>query len=393
MLTAIIADDLTGAADTGMQFARAGYRTAVAFRDAEIDLRDLDAAAFDTDSRTIPPGPATKRVAEAVRKVRHSRILYKKIDSTLRGNVAEELAAALEASGRERAIVAPAFPDAGRTTIEGVQLINGVPVNETGMAKDPKTPVVEGHIPTLLSAAFPVGAIGAEDAGDPELVERALEKNRCVVADAGSNSDLDALVRAVPDASKVLWAGSAGLAMALACQHPGPRAGEKFAAPAPVRGVLVVIGSLNAASREQLHRLVVERGAVAVPVAGREGMDEAVKVARAALEDNGCAILHSPERRTPAGTAPMVTLLAQCAARLAREGLFNGLVATGGSTAVAVSRRLGASGIMLDGEVEAGVPVGTLIGRKPYRIATKAGGFGNPDTLVKAVEMLKIGEE
>ena len=85
--------------------------------------------------------------------------------------------------------------------------------------------------------------------------------------------------------------------------------------------------------------------------------------------------------------------LAGATARLAREGLFDGLVLTGGSTAVAVSRRLGASGIRLAGEVEAGVPVGTLIGPKAYTVVTKAGGFGGPDTLVRAVEALLKGDQ
>ena len=393
MEVAVIADDLTGAADTGMQFARASYRTAVAFRDAEINLRDLDAVALDTDSRLTPPGPAAERVAEAVRTVRDARILYKKMDSTLRGNVAAELASALEASGRERAVVAPAFPDAGRTTAGGVQLVNGVPVQETGLRDHPKPPVVEAHVPTLLSGAFQVGALGVEDLGDPGSVGRALEKDRCVVADARGNADLEALVRAVPDPSEVLWAGSAGLAMALAGEYPGPRAGETPAAPAQARGVLVVIGSLSGASREQLRRLVKRRGAVALPVAGRAGVEDAFVAARAALEDGRCVILHSPKDRMPSGDGPAVTLLADVAVRLAGEGLFDALVATGGSTAIAVSRRLGASGMKLDDEVEEGVPVGTLIGPSPYRIVTKAGGFGSPDTLVRAVEMLENGEE
>jgi len=391
---AVIADDLTGAADTGMQFARAGYRTAVAFRGAEMNLSDLDAVAFDTDSRLAPPDSAAERVAEAVRTVRDACILYKKMDSTLRGNAAAELAAALEASGRERAVVAPAFPDAGRTTAGGVQLVHGVPVHETGLRDDPKTPVVEGHVPTLLSEEFAaVGMLDVEDLSDPASVRRTLEKNRCVVADARSNADLEALVRAVPDPSEVLWAGSAGLAMALAGRYPGPRAGETPAASAAARGVLVVIGSLSGASREQLRRLVERRGAVAAPVAGRQGVEDAVAAARTVLENSGCAVLHSPEERVPSGGGPAVTLLADVAVRLAGEGLFDALVATGGATAVAVARRLGASGMRLEGEVEAGAPVGTLIGPEPYRIVTKAGGFGNPDTLVRAVEMLETGEE
>jgi uncharacterized protein YgbK (DUF1537 family) len=84
--------------------------------------------------------------------------------------------------------------------------------------------------------------------------------------------------------------------------------------------------------------------------------------------------------------------LAGAAAALAGEDLFDGLVLTGGSTAVAVSRALGASGIRLAGELEAGVPVGALICPRPYTVVTKAGGFGRPDTLVGAVESLLKGD-
>jgi uncharacterized protein YgbK (DUF1537 family) len=75
MQAAIIADDLTGAADTGVQLARAGYRTVVAFRDAAVPpAEDLDAVALDTDSRTMPDGFAAKRVLEAGRAVRDAPI-------------------------------------------------------------------------------------------------------------------------------------------------------------------------------------------------------------------------------------------------------------------------------------------------------------------------------
>src|ERR687885_1254949 len=79
MHVAIIADDLTGAADTGVQFARAGYRTAVGFRHAPIPpAEDLDAVALDTDSRALPAGFAAKRVLKAARAVRSARVVYKK---------------------------------------------------------------------------------------------------------------------------------------------------------------------------------------------------------------------------------------------------------------------------------------------------------------------------
>src|ERR671932_2417042 len=123
MLTAVIADDLTGAADAGVQLVRAGYRTAVIFYGERALPDDLDALAFDTDSRAMPAGFAAKRVVETVRAVREARLVYKKLDSTLRGNVAAELAAAFGAAGRERAVVAPAFPAAGRNTVGGTQLV------------------------------------------------------------------------------------------------------------------------------------------------------------------------------------------------------------------------------------------------------------------------------
>src|SRR5918993_3709306 len=84
MRVAIIADDLTGAADTGVQLARAGYRTAVAFRGAPIPpSEDLDAVALDTDSRAMPAGFAARRVLAATRAVRATPLIYKKLDSTL----------------------------------------------------------------------------------------------------------------------------------------------------------------------------------------------------------------------------------------------------------------------------------------------------------------------
>jgi D-threonate/D-erythronate kinase len=394
MRVAIIADDLTGAADTGVQLARAGYRTAVAFRDAPIPpAEDLDAVALDTDSRAMPAGFAAKRVLVAGRAVRDARIVYKKLDSTLRGPIAAELAAALGASGRDRAVVAPAFPAAGRTTADGVQLVRGVPVHETEAKNDPRTPVHEGHVPTLLADAFPsVASLSAEDLTDPDTVRRALEEAQCVVADAARDEDLETLVRAVPDPSEVLWAGSAGLAVALGRVYPGPRAGKTPPPPTLAHRVLVVVGSLSGVARGQLRSLE-EHGCAAVPVSARgSGADgEALGKVREALSGGACAALHSAEDRISSGAGDVVEALAEVVGALSGEGLFDALVLTGGDTAVGVARRLGAVGVRLEGEVEPGIPVGTLIGPSPYRVVTKAGAFGEPGTLVKAVETLLEG--
>src|ERR671915_1438754 len=286
MLIAVIADDLTGAADAGVQLVSTGYRTAVVFGEAEVVADDLDAVSFDTDSRAMPAGFAAKRVVDAARVASGARIVYKKLDSTLRGNVAAELAAALGGARRDRVIVAPAFPAAGRTTVGGIQRVHGVPVDETEMANDPNTPVSEAHVPSLLADTFSsVGALGVEDLADLVLVRKTLEDYECVVADAERNADLETLVRAVPDPARILWAGSAGLALALGSVYPGPCAGDAGVERGPIRPVLVVVGSLSGVAREQVRRLVEAHGAADVPVDGKEpnAVQEAVGAAGEAL--------------------------------------------------------------------------------------------------------------
>jgi uncharacterized protein YgbK (DUF1537 family) len=389
VLIAIIADDLTGAADAGVQFVRAGYRAAVVFHGEAVPTADIDAVSFDTDSRNMPAGFAAKRVVDVASGVRGARVVYKKLDSTLRGNVAAELAAAFGASGCACTVVAPAFPDAGRTTAGGTQLVNGVPVDETELRDDPQTPVREAHVPTLLADAFSsVGTLGAENVAVSERVRLALEENECVVVDAERESDLVALVRAVPDPGRVLWAGSAGLAYAFGSVYPGPRAGDVGERRALARPALVVVGSLSGVAREQVRRLVEEYGDISVEAAGEDD----VAAARVALSGGTCAVVHSPEEQRASGEAVIGTL-AGVVGHLSEERLFGGLVLTGGATAVGVARRLGATGIELEGEVEAGVPVGALIGPNPYPVVTKAGGFGGPDTLVRAVQALAQGGE
>src|SRR5215213_4554843 len=394
MLIAVIADDLTGAADTGVQLVHAGYRTAVFFRATEVLEDDLDAVSFDTDSRAIPAGFAAKRVLDALHVARGARTVYKKLDSTLRGNVAAELAAALGGARRDRVILAPAFPAAGRTTVRGIQRVHGVPVDETEMVNDPHNPVREAHVPGLLAGAFSsVGALSVENLADHKRVRKTLEDYECVVADAERDADLETLVRAVPDPARVLWAGSAGLALALGSVYPGPCAGDASVQRAPVRTVLVVVGSLSGVAREQVRRLVGEYGNVDIPVGVGEAdaVQEAVETAREALAGGACAVVRSPEERSTSGES-VLGELTEVAALLSEEGLFEGMVLTGGATAVGVARRLGAAGIRLEGEVEAGIPMGALIGPRPYPVVTKAGGFGKPDTLVGAVEALSEEE-
>lgn len=384
MRFAIVADDLTGAADSGVQLVRAGYRTAVVFR-GESAPEDLDAAVLDTDSRSLPAEEARERVLSAGEALATAGIAYKKIDSTLRGGIVAELRAALEASGREKGVVAPAFPDAGRTTLGGVQLLHGEPVHETELSRDPRNPVSESHLPTLLRDLGPVENLRSETLSQPSVRE-ALARAGWLVADVASNGDLDSLVRAVPDPGEVLWAGSAGLAAALGRLFPGSRK-EPPSRPSGAKRVLLVVGSASGVSRKQLRR--VSKSAKLVELS-----PEAPSEASEALGAGRNVALHAPEAST-GDPESVVEGLSEVVFRLSEEGLFDALVLTGGETAVRVSKRLGASGILLADELEPGVPVGVLSGSRPYPVVTKAGAFGGPDALLDALRTLsdEPGEE
>lgn len=394
---AVMADDLTGAADSGVQLARSGYRTAVFFQGETVDGAGLDAVVVDTDSRSLPPAQARHRVLEAGDAIGAADIVYKKVDSTLRGNLRAEIEAAMRATGREKAVISPAFPGGGRTTVGGTQLLHGQPVHRAGLAADPRTPVKEAHLPTLLSDLGPLAELSVDVLREPLVVRRALSGSRCAVADATEDEHLRALVQAVPQPSEVLWVGSAGLALALGGTYPGER--PPGPVPEAARNALVVVGSLSPASREQLHALVEECGTLKVALHERTGSPDGEPDVRAALREVGPALergesvaLCSAPRAGALTPESVAEGLAEVVTGL-EAGTFDALVLTGGDTAVAVARGFGATGIELLGEVEAGVPVGRLVGPRPYPVVTKAGGFGGRDTLSRALKTLVVDSE
>ena len=309
-------------------------------------------------------------------------LVFKKLDSTLRGPVAAEVRAALEGSGRRAAVVAPAFPAGGRTTRGGVQHVDGRPVDATAFRDDPSRPVREADMRRLLAAAGagPVALLSRADLGDPARIAAAVRAHTYVVADAEDDADLAALVRGVPDPADVLWVGSAGLAGALAACHPGPRPPARSSARAVAGApVLAAIGSAHPATAAQVARLAARPDVAEVPLSLdllARG-DHAAAVA-AAVEDAARALAHGrsvvvhvasapgpPRRADLADRIPRA--LAAVAERLAAAAEIGGLVLSGGETAVCVGRALGARGLLLDEELEPGVPVGRLLGPRPFR--------------------------
>ena len=142
----IIADDLTGANDTALQFFVAGVNTQIILSPDEnfVPRGDVSAWAIPTETRNINPEDAYEKVKDTALFMKNKldvEYFYKKIDSTLRGNIAIEALGLLQVLEMDAAIIMPAFPNENRVTVGGYHLSKGVPIEETEMASDPHSPI------------------------------------------------------------------------------------------------------------------------------------------------------------------------------------------------------------------------------------------------------------
>jgi D-threonate/D-erythronate kinase len=405
---AIIADDLTGAADTGACFAEAGLATVIALSSAAIP--DADVVVLSTESRDISASDAARAVKGAVARLADgegddsalrsdsNRVwIYKKMDSALRGHPREELLAAMEAIGATRALVAPAFPAEGRTTVGGRQHIDGVPVELSGIRGPDSTSDLVALFET--DHGPPVRLLDlATLRGDPDALRHLLHASHgIVVADAETDDDLMRVAVAADGIQLRLFCGTAGLARQLARLLPLTHNAHPH--PKTVRGsgsILVVAGSRHEATARQIE-VLRESGVPIVRLAQSliddpaTGVDDTVAEVAAHLGAGRSMVL------TTLGLAPssrgehvVAARLAQIVAASEVSCQVGGLVLTGGDVAAAVSAALGATAVWLSGEISSGIPSGRLNGGSLHGspVATKAGSFGDDNTLLACIDHL-----
>jgi uncharacterized protein YgbK (DUF1537 family) len=394
----IIADDLTGACDTGACFAQHGLSTAVQIRIPAKSMPQVavqDVLVFNTASRALSEPLAISAVQSVAQQIPLVEpLIYKKIDSTLRGHPGAELRALMEALQIDRALVTPAFPAQGRTVIDGQLLVQGQPISQTVFA-------LEGALGDLRSSFaymhLPIHSLGLDDVrhGSPDT-RTLLREPGITLADAQTEADLRLLARLACDCGIRLFCGSAGLAMALA-EETAP-ANKSPASIAHTEGAtLGVAGSLNPATAQQvryanLHGITI----LQPPPDWAQGSDSCPPVTLidtlcSALVREGRAIFSTsglPE--SPSGRETVARKLGALVAQVAARITLQGLVLTGGDVAMAVCTALGTQWLSLYGEAQPGIALGQLADG-PYAgvgIITKAGGFGAEDALSRSMEQL-----
>lgn len=421
----ILADDLTGATDTGLQFAKRGRRTHVSLDWSASP--DCDVLVFDADSRNRPADDARRRVLEATRRLREAGIqrFYKKIDSTGRGNLGAETEAMLDALNAPLALICPAFPPLGRTVRQGAIHVRDLPLDQTEFARDPLWPATTASIEEILrrQTSLPIAHVSLIDVrrgpahlGD-RLVELLSQGARLIVADAESAIDLRCQAEAARGlVEQVLPVGSAGLSewIEVSLARPARPLREVIVSRDPI---LVVAGTMNRVGLAQIARLV-QSGSRLVRIPAESILDRSEATAREAADEiiaalaslrraRGCVVLSlvDPWQEPPdlsviarahgvdqtEATERLVGALGQAASQAMTDVTPGALILTGGDTARGVCSALGGRGLDVQREAAPGIPISLLDGGRwdGLPIVTKAGGFGGPDTLAQVVKVLE----
>lgn len=390
----MIASDLTGALDTSTSFVEASGDTIVLLHPSAEG--DASTTVIITNTHTVSPAAAYTTVRGAAQRLR-GRWLFKKIDSTLRGNIGPEIRATLDET-RARAIVCPALPREGRTVERGVGLYKSIPVHLTEYGRHPTAPCRESSLLTILRhSSIDVGHIPLKTVreGVGHLCAALSESHaEAVVIDALTDEDL-AVIAGAAAARRENWfaCGSSGLAPHLARALGvlnSPQHGENPLARHNV--VLTVIGSRNPATVRQVQELNGQAGTAVVTVEARLLCEDtsdalpreavAVKGLRSGLR---VTLTTSLSEMVPQLRHEVAPKLGAVAARVADTGGASALVVSGGHTGWYTCNALGIERLEVVGEVEPGV----VCSRDPatpgtrVTIISKAGGFGDSHLLVR----------
>ena len=383
----VLADDLTGANDTGVQFAKqhvSVYVTNYTAYNLESIDRDFSVVVVNTESRHLAPEEAAQRVADVTADAycKGIRCFYKKTDSTLRGNIGAELDAVMKSAHVEQLIFVPAFPAAGRTTVHGFQLVYGTPVHETEFASDPCNPVRTSDIAALIAmqANRPVQLMKASETA------LFLDKRGIFLFDASTENDLIRISAALKQQPRLrVYGGAASFAVFLPDLLKIPRLISKK--PQPMAKLLVVNGSLNRISLEQIARAKSEGISTYRISSGQIDYTVLDKITHDFRSHDTVSITSALTGGDIVQcTSGVCTTILGSLAEMVKEVLHRTgnvtLALFGGDTASLVLSSMGCSGLVPLSELCAGVTVSETLGLKqPLTVITKSGGFGGPSII------------
>lgn len=424
----IIADDLTGANDTSLQFFLQGCKTQVSFgADLTIDENlSTEVFAMSTETRNVSTDIAIERVknvTQNILKEYNFEYIYKKIDSVLRGNIAAEIITIIDILGLDAAVIYPAFPSEGRTTIGGYHLVKGVPLQRTEVSRDPACPIMESNIVNLLrnqlnnELASIVDLISLDTvmkgAGPilTKLNDFIAKGKKLIIADAVSTTDLEQISLAVTKSSyNILPCGSAGAAQALSkIWHPDNKENYTSSLEIPDLPKFIVSGSATELTASQIKRLQendnIENTYFIAIKPENIFSDDYEEIAQRVLNNlkkDNTVIIHSsllidnPEELTPLlieheiTKEKFISRICDYLAAVTRLVISQKqaiLITVGGETSYKCCRAIGSRNMQIIDTVAPAIPLG--VDHKGQFIVTKSGNLGTQNTLIDIVKYFK----
>lgn len=396
----IIADDFTGSNDTGVQMTKRGIETKVMLNPTHQKVNS--SVVIDTESRHLSENDAYTKVSKMYQNIVENNkfeLVYKKIDSTLRGNIIGEIRAIADNYNPDKILFAPGYPKIERTVRNQIHYVNGNRLLNTEFSKDPLSPIKKDNIKEMLT-----------DSLDEEVTHHnidvirndniSLEQTKYHTFDTLTNQDLKKIAeQGLKDGSKILWVGSAGLANAL------------FSSLTPVKPSLGVVGSISQVSLEQIT-YAENNGKKIIFISAKDifnktNIKKYVDKATDLLSLNEDVILTAAKTKADYQTTLTIgdknnltnedsswyvkNYIADITKNIIKKNEISGIYLTGGDTAISIIDKLEGDGCNIKSEIFTGIVHSELSGGNfsGLKLITKAGAFGDKTSLFKSLEMLK----
>lgn len=410
VFTAVIADDITGANDIGIMYAKEGLDTAVysySMLDGNENIENT-VSIIDTNSRFLSADEAYRKVYDVLKyfKGRGVKQYFNKQCSVFRGNIGAEFDAMLDCLGEENGLVVLGFPDNGRTTIHGIHYVYGVELAASQFSKDPVHPMTESNLVSILKkqtkrtvGLIPYEAYEQKLEAFKAYVQEQKKQYNYLIFDVRDNQDLAYLAQAFQE-EKVLCGSSA----------IGRYLGKLYAERE--NRILSIAGSLTGQTKAQI-RYMKEHGYPVIELntyrlfqqdEKKKELERILKEYASCREENRLVLICSMHEEEQVAETKRIAneygisntqvsglvseMLGEIALHIAQTYHITRYIICGGDTSAAFCNKLSISGMRIEREIQPGLP--SCISLKPpyYHLVLKSGSFGSENFVEEAMSYI-----
>ncbi|WP_223591776.1 four-carbon acid sugar kinase family protein [Neobacillus bataviensis] len=419
----IVADDITGANDIGIMFAKSSWQVDVypyPFSHKKMGTFPPDVLIVDTNSRLDLFENAYNKVYESTKTLQSlgCEQFFNKTCSVFRGNIGAEFDAMLDALGSEFAVVVLGFPKNGRTTMHGQHYVHGKKLADSEFRHDPVHPMQHSDLVEILQAQTnrKVSIVDHEivEQGSERLKQEINQKrSQChyLIVDVKDQTSLQIIAEAIKE-EKIIC-GASGIAEELAVViNKGDNHTRLVSIPPLEKGVLCAAGSLMPQTYNQVEAMkrrglpVFEMKSPILFSQQKEAyLEELISRFVTLLNEGQDVLVHSSNtsdivKETKQlgaslgfSNTEVSKIVSESLALVVDETLkrtsVNRLLLAGGETSASVCNRLGIEGLTVWKEIEPGLPSCISLNDPTRMLVLKSGSFGSTDFFAKAIDHLK----